>query len=137
MTPSLPANLQREHALMLDSLRAACCGVIEDDRVRARDRLAALARLQARHISHAAIRLLSRLPLHLRKSSEVYLAEHRKLESLLQHIQTQWQARPVHLAEPTQRLALLHALHPLRHVLEHHCEREEQALHIETLETHL
>ena len=134
MSPSTPTDPRREHAAMLQTLHAACCAVITGELATARIRLDALGRLQARHIRYEEQVLLPRLPQHPRWTAAVYLAEHRKLESLLQRIRAQWCTLPPRLDDPAQRLAVLDALHPLRHVLEHHFEREEQALFDETRE---
>ena len=131
---AIPEDLQREHSAMLQILHAACCAVIEGELAGARARLDALGDLQARHIRYEEQVLLPRLPPHPRWTAAVYLAEHRKLESLLQRIRAQWRMLPPRLDDPAQRLAALDALHPLRHVLEHHFEREEQALFGETRE---
>ena len=134
MSPSTPTDPRREHAAMLLTLHAACSAVITGELATARIRLDALDRLQARHIRYEEQVLLPRLPRHPRWTAAVYLAEHRKLESLLQRIRAQWHTLPPRLDDPAQRLAVLDALHPLRHVLEHHFEREEQALFDETRE---
>ena len=134
MTSSTALDPRQEHATMLHTLHAACCAVITGELAAARIQLDALDRLQAQHIRHEEQVLLPRLPRHPRWTAAVYLAEHRRLESLLQRIRAQWRTLPPRLDDPAQRLAVLDALHPLRHVLEQHFEREERALFDETRE---
>lgn len=65
-------------------------------------------------------------------ASRVYQLEHDRIRLLLNHQRT----RLVHAAAPVadaaagraRALALIDAIHPLRHLLEHHQQREEQAL---------
>lgn len=113
---------------MRQALHAACCAVIAGEIEVARSQLDALAAMQAEHIHYEEAVLLPRLPPQPRWRAGVYRAEHRKLESLLQRIRSQWRRLPSRVEDPAQRLALLDALHPLRHVAEHHFAREEQAL---------
>ena len=134
MNPHACPDPMQEHAAMRQALHAACCAVIAGEVEVARSQLDSLAALQAAHIRYEEDVLLPRLPPQPRWRAGVYRAEHRKLETLLRHIRAQWRMLPSRVEDPGQRLALLDALHPLRHVAEHHFAREEQALFSEITE---
>ena len=131
-----PADRWRaEHAALDAQLLAVLDALIALRPARA---AAAFARLAAQLDAHFAAEegeLLPRLAAHPapRWSAALYLAEHAKLRQLC--------ARYAHTlagasaAAPAtapgrrrQALELIDALHPLRHVLEHHQQREEQGL---------
>ncbi|MBP7325884.1 MAG: hypothetical protein KA969_09315 [Alicycliphilus sp.] len=99
----------------------------------------ALQRLQhwrrdlARHIEIENTRLLPHVPAGARWAARVYLLEHERITLLAGEYEQRVQAVTAHppqdeLARRRAVLRLLDAAHALRHVLEHHHAREEQAL---------
>ncbi|OZB44574.1 MAG: hypothetical protein B7X42_09105, partial [Thiomonas sp. 14-66-4] len=64
--------------------------------------------------------------------AKVYLAEHAKLAAMLGEWRDTLARQPARLDQPEQRLALLDASLLMQHLLEHHFEREEKGLLIET-----
>lgn len=77
--------------------------------------------------------LLPHVPADARWPARLYLLEHQRIRDLAQDYLKQLQAVAAQPpAEPRARrravLALIDAAHPLRHLCEHHHEREEMAL---------
>lgn len=123
-------TLRREHVALLDRMQAARVAVLLGDVAVARDHLSALARAQRLHVAVEEAQWLPRLPATARWPARVYLAEHRKLEALLEALQALLAAEPAPVA-PERRLYLLDRMAPFLHVLEHHAEREEKGLFVE------
>ena len=129
------AQLQQEHTRLWTLLQMARCDVVDGALASARAHLIALAALQHAHIAREEHAVLPNLPAQPRWHAAVYLAEHHKLQSLLQELVTRFDDTPAHSRNATLQLALLDAMHPFCHVLEHHVEREEKALFIECLQS--
>ena len=102
----------------------------------------ALARLQrwhralVRHIGIEETRLLPALPAGARWGERLYRVEHERIRLLadeyLQRMRAAAARAPRSVrARRRQVLALLDGAHALRHLLEHHHEREEMALALE------
>ncbi|HEX7368969.1 MAG TPA: hypothetical protein VF284_01635 [Rhodanobacteraceae bacterium] len=85
------------------------------------------------HVRVEETQLFPRIPQSARWSSRLYELEHQRIQSLAHEYAQLLLAVVIHppQGEPARRaavLALLDRAHPLRHVLEHHNQREETAL---------
>jgi hypothetical protein len=131
-TPA-PAFFQQQHALLDTALQAHLLALVGGEFGPA---LAWFTQWQQATLAHIATEdqyLLPHVPQGARWAARVYRLEHERIALLAEDYAAQLQA--VACAPPPdapgQRLAvltLLDAVHALRHVLEHHHLREEQAL---------
>jgi len=121
-TPPSPGHFEREHQHLEAQLHAHLLDVAGADFERARQRLQRWRRALARHIAIENDRLLPHLPAGARWPARLYLAEHERIELLADEYAQRLGARRQAV------LTLLDAAHPLRHLIEHHHQREEMAL---------
>ncbi len=127
----LLARLRAEHARMLGLVDEARLALVRGDAGAARDACECLAQLHRGHAALEESMLLPGLPRAARWPSRTYEAEHAKAAHTLCELQQRLAAAPAHLRGARQRLQLIDAALPLRHVLEHHFAREEQGLFAE------
>lgn len=123
--------LTHEHAAMLALLHAARVAVLRGDLAGARDLLAQLTRMQDAHIVRENAELIPRLVPGARWPAKLYLAEHAKLADMLADLVELLAPLPGRVDDADTLLALLDALAPFRHVMEHHFDREEKGLFVE------
>lgn len=125
--------LEREHRRLDELLHAHLLAVVGGDFGRARVCLQRWHRELTSHIALEERWLLPAVPPGSRWAARVYQLEHQKI-ALLADRHAASVAAAARLRPRTQRgrreaaLALLDAAHALRHVLEHHHQREEAAL---------
>ena len=130
---SSPGHFERQHERLDALLHAHLLDVAGADFA------SALQHLQQWHVGlqeHIAIentRLLPHVPADARWAARVYLLEHERIALLADEYQQRVQAVINHPPQDEQArrravLVLLDAAHALRHVLEHHNEREHMAL---------
>ncbi|MCO5116367.1 MAG: hypothetical protein H6927_07100 [Burkholderiaceae bacterium] len=126
-------DFEREHHRLDALLRAHLLAVVGQDFAGAQQKFVRWHRGLLRHIEIENTRLLPHVPAGARWDARIYLLEHERIALLAQ----EHAARMAALAqraprgEPARRraaLALLDAAHALRHLLEHHHQREEMAL---------
>lgn len=132
MTRQAIAHLRTQHDEMLDAMQRMRLALLSGDVTGA---LAACDVLQALHAEHIAAEesdLIPKLGISARWKAKVYLAEHVKLGEMIEEWQ-RWLVRLPQTVERQERLALLDASLPLQHLLEHHFEREEKGLFVETV----
>lgn len=132
-TPPSPGHFEREHQHLEAQLHAHLLDVAGADFERARQRLQRWRRALARHIAIENDRLLPHLPAGARWPARLYLAEHERIELLADEYAQRLDAllaRPLRSQRARRQavLTLLDAAHPLRHLIEHHHQREEMAL---------
>lgn len=134
MTAADEHNLFRQaHQPLEAQLKAHLLAVIRGDFQQALQLLQhGLQQLQA-HIDLEETHLFPHIPDNARWAARVYTLEHRRLRELGQDYLATVQAVAAHpgLSEDKRAGAALHVLdraHALRHLLEHHHQREEQAL---------
>ena len=133
MDGATPNLFEREHQRMDALLQAHLLDVVAGDFKSARRRLARWRLALARHIDIEQTRLLPHVPEGARWDARVYRLEHERIALLADEYAERLDAL---LARPprSQRarrqavLALLDAAHALRHLIEHHHQREEMAL---------
>ena len=129
-----PPNLfEREHQRMDALLQAHLLDVVAGDFKSARRRLARWRLALARHIDIEQTRLLPHVPEGARWDARVYRLEHERIALLADEYAARVQAAAAHAPQGQQArrlavLGLLDAAHALRHLLEHHHQREEMAL---------
>ncbi|GAP64841.1 hypothetical protein MBSD_n0123 [Mizugakiibacter sediminis] len=126
-------HFERRHRRLDALLQAHLLDVAGADFVRALPRLRRWRRALDRHIEIEETRLLPHVPAGARWAARVYRAEHERIALLADKYAARLEAvaaRPPCGERARRRavLALLDAAHALRHVLEHHHAREEQAL---------
>ena len=114
-------------------LHAHLLHVVGADFERARTALQRWRRALARHIDIENHRLLPHLPEGARWPARLYLLEHERITLLADEYAERVQAATAHAPQGRQArrhavLNLLDAAHALRHLLEHHHQREEMAL---------
>ena len=132
--PSSPPFFEREHHQLDAQLHAHLLDVIGGDFAAALRHLADWRLALARHIEIENTQLLPHVPEGARWAARVYLVEHDRIALLADEYQDKVRAAaqaPAAADERTRReriLALVDAAHALRHVLEHHHEREHTAL---------
>lgn len=125
-------DIPAQHVAMLGALRRMRLGLLVGDLAEARAARDVLQSLHAAHIALEETALIPKLPGSARWSAKVYLAEHAKLSAMLGDWREILAQQPDRIDPPEQRLTLLDASAPLQHLLEHHFEREEKGLLIET-----
>ncbi|MBS0291648.1 MAG: hypothetical protein JSS01_03880 [Proteobacteria bacterium] len=128
-----PAYFEVQHERLDAQLQAHLLDVVGADFVTALARLTAWRADLARHIEIENTRLLPHVPEGARWAARVYLLEHDRIALLADEYEQRVQAVIAHppIDEQARRravLMLLDAAHALRHVLEHHHEREHMAL---------
>ena len=133
MNTASTAYFEREHRRIGALLHAHLLDVVAADFPRAQQRLHRWRRALTRHIDIENHLLLPHVPKDARWPARMYLLEHERIELLADDYAAQVDAlaaRPPR-GERTRReavLKLLDAAHALRHLLEHHNQREETAL---------
>ncbi|MBS0506013.1 MAG: hypothetical protein JSR53_01385 [Proteobacteria bacterium] len=135
-TTEHPAYFEEQHERLDAQLQAHLLDVVGADFTSALQRLQGWRRELARHIAIENTRLLPHVPEGARWAARVYLLEHERIALLADEYEQRVQA--VLASPPRDELArrravlvLLDAAHALRHVLEHHHEREHQGLALE------
>lgn len=131
--PSTPRHFERQHERLDALLLAHLLDVAGADFVSALQHLQQWHRSLQAHIAIENSRLLPHVPEGARWAARVYLLEHERIallaEEYIARVQAvARQAPPDETARRRAVLMLLDAAHALRHVLEHHHEREHTAL---------
>ena len=124
---------EREHQRIDALLHAHLLDVVGGDFQSARRRLARWRQALNRHIEIEHTRLLPHVPAGARWDARVYQLEHDRIALLADEYAARVQAAAAHTPRGRQArrqaiLDLLDAAHSLRHLLEHHHQREEMAL---------
>jgi hypothetical protein len=132
MVQNLDDGLPGQHVAMLEAMQRMRLGLLAGDMSAARAARDALRHLHAAHIAIEEAEWIPKLPATARWQAKVYLAEHAKLAAMLDEWQGVLARQPDRLDQPERRLALLDASLPLQHLLEHHFEREEKGMFVET-----
>ncbi|CQR42962.1 MAG: hemerythrin domain-containing protein [Betaproteobacteria bacterium] len=125
-------DIPAQHVAMLATVQRMRLGLLVGNLIEARAARDVLQGLHAAHIALEETALIPKLPASARWSAKIYLAEHAKLGAMLGEWREILARQPDRLDPPEQRLTLLDASAPLQHLLEHHFEREEKGLLIET-----
>ena len=128
-----PAYFERQHEWLDAQLHAHLLDVAGADFGAALQRLQRWRQHLDRHIEIENTRLLPHVPEGARWAARVYLLEHERIALLADEYLERVQAVVRHPPQDEQArrravLMLLDAAHALRHVLEHHHEREHVAL---------
>ena len=128
-----PAYFEQQHERLDAQLHAHLLDVVGGDFAGALQRLQQWRRDLDRHTEIENARLLPHVPEGARWAARVYLLEHERIALLADEYQQRVQAVINHPPQDEQArrravLVLLDAAHALRHVLEHHNEREHIAL---------
>lgn len=128
-----PLHFERQHRRLDAMLQAHLLDVAGADFAGALLRLRRWRHALDRHIEIEETRLLPHVPEGARWAAQVYRVEHDRITLLADKYALRVQAvaaRPPRSERARRRavLALLDAAHALRHVLEHHHEREHMAL---------
>ncbi|HMN19772.1 MAG TPA: hypothetical protein PKA16_00095 [Ottowia sp.] len=131
--PEAPSLFEREHQRLEAQLHAHLLEVVAGDFGRAQQLLELWRAGLARHIEIEEERLLPQVPAGARWQARVYRLEHQRIVELADEYagRVAALARRTHadgLARREAALRLLDAAHALRHLLEHHHQREEMAL---------
>ena len=128
-----PGYFEQQHERLDAQLHAHLLDVVGGDFASALQRLQHWRRDLDRHTEIENTRLLPHVPEGARWAARVYLLEHERISLLAEEYEQRVQA--VIKSPPRDELArrravlvLLDAAHALRHVLEHHHEREHMAL---------
>ncbi|MCK6416927.1 MAG: hypothetical protein L6Q63_15560 [Giesbergeria sp.] len=132
-TTPAPGHFERQHERLDALLLAHLLDVAGADFVSALQHLQQWHRSLQAHIAIENSRLLPHVPEGARWAARVYLLEHKRIallaEEYIARVQAvARQAPPDETARRRAVLMLLDAAHALRHVLEHHHEREHTAL---------
>jgi len=132
-TTDSPAYFEQQHERLDAQLQAHLLDVVGGDFGTALTRLQGWRAGIARHIEIENTRLLPHVPEGARWAARVYLLEHERIALLADEYELRVRAVIAHPPRDEQArrravLLLLDAAHALRHVLEHHHEREEMAL---------
>ena len=132
-TATPASGFEREHQRLERQLRAHLLAVVGADFVAAQEKLARWQRGLLRHIDIENTRLLPHVPAGARWDARVYRLEHERIALLADDYAARvgaMAARPPRgeRARRQAALTLLDAAHALRHLLEHHHQREEMAL---------
>lgn len=133
MQTQSPGCFEREHQRLEARLHAHLLEVVAGDFARAQQLLAPWRAALARHIEIEETRLLPHVPGDARWQARVYRLEHERIALLADEYagRVAVLARRAYADERVRReaaLKLLDAAHALRHLLEHHHQREEMAL---------
>lgn len=128
-----PAFFNHQHAQLDAQLHAHLLDVAGADFGSALQRLQRWRTDLAQHIAIENTRLLPHVPEGARWAARVYLLEHERIALLAEEYIARVQAVVCHpppdeAARRRTVLMLIDAAHALRHVLEHHHEREHSAL---------
>ena len=128
-----PAYFEQQHERLDAQLHAHLLDVVGGDFAGALQRLQQWRRDLDRHTEIENARLLPHVPEGARWDARVYLLEHERIALLADEYQQRVLAVINHPPQAEQArgravLVLLDAAHALRHVLEHHNEREHIAL---------
>lgn len=131
--PHSVASFELEHQRLDAQLRAHLLQLIAGDFGRAEESLLVWRQALDRHIAIEEGRLLPHVPANARWAAEVYKLEHERINLLADAYAARMRAVAARLPEAgdathATALALIDAVHALRHVLEHHHQREETAL---------
>lgn len=131
--PPTPGYFEQAHAPLDAQLHAHLLALVGGDFAAALAHFDAWHQATLAHIELENTRLLPQVPAGARWAARVYLLEHERIALLADEYHAQLQASaaqppPDEGARRAAVLALLDAAHALRHVLEHHHAREEQAL---------
>lgn len=126
-------GFEHAHRMLYAQLHAHLLDVVGGDFGRARQRLQKWRHSLARHIDTEENLLLPHVPDSARWAARVYRLEHERIMLLADAYAVRIDAVAAHPphSERSRReavMALLDAVHPLRHLLEHHHQREEMAL---------
>lgn len=129
-------HFARQHERLEALLQAHLLAVIGGDLVRADAVLRRWREQLAQHIAIEERELLPHLPAQARWAAKVYVAEHERIALLAQEYVARFEqvlARPPQDDGQRRRAALwlIDAAHALRHVLDHHHQREHHALALE------
>ncbi|RKJ95570.1 hypothetical protein [Alicycliphilus denitrificans] len=132
-TTHSPAYFEDQHERLDAQLQAHLLDVVGADFGAALERLQRWRADLARHIEIENTRLLPHVPQGARWAARVYLLEHERIALLADEYAQRVQAAAAHpprdeAARRRAVLQLLDSAHALRHVLEHHHEREHQGL---------
>lgn len=137
LTLAVPNYFQDQHQRLDAMLHAHLLALIGGDFASALQHLRHWWEALREHIDLENTHLLPHIAPGVRWSERVYRLEHERIELLAQEHLARMQAATCAPAPSDERercervLALLDAVHALRHVLEHHHAREEQALAVE------
>lgn len=129
----VPAYFEREHRRLDAQLHAHLLDVAGGDFGCAQRRLQSWRQELTHHIAIEENELLPHLPGDARWGARVYQLEHERITVLAASYEARLNAvveHPPHSVRARREavLALLEAVHPLRHLVEHHHQREEMAL---------
>ncbi|EQD63839.1 hypothetical protein B2A_02200 [mine drainage metagenome] len=124
-------DIGAQHAHLLRLLQQERLALLAGEIAQARDLLASMQALQETHIADEENLLIPRLSQSARWPARIYIAEHRKLASMLADLRAALKPLSARIEDGATRLALLDAQMPFKHVLEHHFEREEKGLLVE------
>lgn len=130
-TPVSLDALGREHAALIELFELHQEALITHRWGRAARFLREYRQRLAAHIGLEEEWLLPKLPEDARWDREVYEAEHRKLEQLLEALSAQLSAARRHGVRPALIIRLIEDERVVKHLMEHHHEREEKALFAE------
>lgn len=136
MPTQSPGCFEREHQRLEAQLHAHLLAVVGADFTQAHALLQPWRAALARHIEVEETRLLPHVPEGARWQARVYRLEHQRIADLADEYAGRVAAmarRPLsgERARRAAALELLDAAHALRHLLEHHHQREEMALALE------
>lgn len=126
-------SFEREHRRLNARLRVHLLLVVGGDFVAARDALRDWRDDLAHHMEAEETLLFPQIPAGARWNERLYRLEHDRIRLLADEYATLLDdaAARLPLSDEARRvlvLALLDHVHPLRHLLEHHHQREEAAL---------
>ena len=130
------SEFERQHARLDGLLHAHMLDIVGADFAGAQDSLLRWQQAVLQHIQIENTQLLPLLPAAARWPARVYLLEHERIALLADEHLARVQAAALQLPQTeverrTAVLTLIDGAHALRHVLEHHHMREEQALALE------
>lgn len=133
MEPTASPCFEREHHRLDAQLRAHLIDVVSTNFESAFDHLRQWHAALVRHIEIEETALLPHIPTEARWDARLYHLEHERILQLAQQYAAKMRAvavqSPVEApARYEAALTLLDEAHSLRHVLEHHHQREEMAL---------
>lgn len=128
-----PPYFEQQHHKLDAQLQAHLLFIVGADFKRAWNRLQRWHRALLRHIQIENTQLLPHIPDNARWAARMYLLEHDRIKELAQAYMERVQAVAANpprarMATRSTVLALLDAAHALRHLIEHHHEREHIAL---------